>query len=321
MALLETTDLHVRFELFEGVSHVLNGVNLRVERGERVAVVGESGCGKSLTARAVMGLLRHTNARIDGSVRFDGSELLSLSERGWRSIRGRRIGMIFQDPTAALNPTFTVGDQLLKVIVRGGRARTKRQAREIAREALRHTAIADPDRVLHAYPFQLSGGLAQRVLITMALVNEPELVLADEPGSALDVTVQEQTLRLMRALGDELGAAVLIITHNLGVVREFAQRVYVMYAGSIVEEADVDTLFHAPRHPYTRALIEAVPRLTGETLPRPIEGVVPDYTAAPVGCRFHPRCPHAQPACHEPPPVVDLGRGHRVACVLPEAAP
>ena len=321
MALLETTDLHVRFELFEGVSHVLNGVNLRVERGERVAIVGESGCGKSLTARAVLGLLRHTNAEVEGSVRFDGSELLSLSERGWRSIRGRRIGMIFQDPTAALNPTFTVGDQLLKVIIRGGRARTKRQARAIAREPLRHTAIADPDRVLNAYPFQLSGGLAQRVLITMALVNEPELVLADEPGSALDVTVQEQTLRLMRALGDELGAAVLIITHNLGVVREFAQRVYVMYAGSIVEEADVDTLFRAPRHPYTRALLEAVPRLTGEMLPRPIEGVVPDYTAAPVGCRFHPRCAHAQAVCREPPPVADLGGGHRVACVLPEAGP
>jgi peptide/nickel transport system ATP-binding protein len=318
MALLETSNLHVRFKLLEGVSHVLNGVNLSIERGERVAIVGESGCGKSLTIRAMMGLLQQRNVAIEGSVRFDGSELLSLSERHWRKIRGRRISMIFQDPSAALNPTFTVGDQLLKVIIRGGSARNKRQAREIARDALRQVAITDPDRILHSYPFQLSGGLAQRVLITMALVNKPDLVLADEPGSALDVTVQEQTLKLMRKLGDERGVAVLVITHNLGVVREFAERVYVMYGGSMVEEADVETLFNAPRHPYTRALLAAVPRLTGKSLPQPIEGVVPDYTAAPSGCRFHPRCPHVMPACHQPPPVIDLGNGHRVACVLAE---
>jgi peptide/nickel transport system ATP-binding protein len=317
MALLETSNLHVRFKLFEGVSHVLNGVNLSIERGERVAVVGESGCGKSLTIRAMLGLLQQRNVTIDGNVRFDESELLSLNERSWRTIRGRRISMIFQDPSAALNPTFTVGDQLLKVIIRGGSARGKRQAREIARAALRQVAITDPDRVLHSYPFQLSGGLAQRVLITMALVNKPDLVLADEPGSALDVTVQEQTLRLMRKLGEERGVAVLVITHNLGVVREFAERVYVMYGGSVVEEADVDTLFNAPRHPYTRALLAAVPRLSGESLPQPIEGVVPDYTAAPPGCRFHPRCPHATPACHQSPPIIDLGDGHRVACILP----
>ena len=317
MALLETSNLHVRFKLFEGISHVLNGVNLKIERGERVAIVGESGCGKSLTIRAMLGLLRQRNVAIEGGVRFDGTELLSLPERSWRTIRGRRISMIFQDLSAALNPTFTVGDQLLKVIIRGGSARGKRHAREIARTALRQVAITDPDRVLHSYPFQLSGGLAQRVLITMALVNKPDLVLADEPGSALDVTVQEQTLRLMRKLGEERGVAVLVITHNLGVVREFAERVYVLYGGSVVEEADVDTLFNAPRHPYTRALLAAVPRLTGESLPRPIAGVVPDYTAAPPGCRFHPRCAQAKPACHHAPPVIELGDGHRVACILP----
>ena len=315
--LLDIRDLHMKFSLFEGLSHVLNGVSLSVEKGERVAIVGESGCGKSVTVRAILGLLRQKNVSLDGSIRFHETELLGLRDRAWREIRGRRISMIFQDPTAALNPVFTVRDQLLNVIRRGGRVGSEREAYAIACASLRRVAIVDPDRILAAYPFQLSGGLAQRVLITMALVNRPELVLADEPGSALDVTVQEQTLRLMHELTQEAGAAVLIITHNLGVVREFAQRVYVMYAGSIVEEADVETLFRNPAHPYTRALLEAVPKLTGTGLPRPIEGMVPDYTAAPSGCRFHPRCEFAEPACHSAPPIVDLGAGHRVACVLP----
>lgn len=314
--LLEITDLHLGFSLFEGRSHVLNGIALSVEKGERVAIVGESGCGKSVTARAILGLLRQRNVSITGSIRFHDRELVGMRGRDWREIRGRRIAMIFQDPTAALNPVFTIGDQLYNVIRYGGEGCSRREAYEIAFEALRRVAIVDPDRVLNAYPFQLSGGLAQRVLITMALVNRPELVLADEPGSALDVTVQEQTLLLMRELTEESQAAVLIITHNLGVVREFAQRVYVMYAGSIVEEADVDTLFSRPAHPYTRALLDAVPKLSGGSLPRPIGGMVPDYTRPPAGCRFHPRCAHALPRCSERPPVIELGAGHRMACIL-----
>ena len=261
--LLEIRDLHMRFSLFEGLSHVLNGISLSIEKGERVAIVGESGCGKSVTVRAILGLLQQRNVAIEGSIRFHETELLGMPERAWREIRGSRISMIFQDPMASLNPTFKVRDQLLKVIRRGGRAGSAREAYEIACAGLRQVAIVDPDRILAAYPFQLSGGLAQRVMITMALVNRPELVLADEPGSALDVTVQEQTLRLMHELTQDAGAAVLLITHNLGVVREFAQRVYVMYAGTIVEEADVETLFRDPAHPYTRALLEAVPKLTG----------------------------------------------------------
>ncbi|MDE0050341.1 MAG: ABC transporter ATP-binding protein [Rhodospirillales bacterium] len=316
-SLLEIRDLHMRFSLFEGLSHVLNGISLSIEKGERVAIVGESGCGKSVTVRAILGLLQQRNVAIEGSIRFHETELLGMAEREWRGIRGSRISMIFQDPMASLNPTFKVRDQLLKVIRRGGRAGSAREAYEIACAGLRRVAIVDPDRILAAYPFQLSGGLAQRVMITMALVNRPELVLADEPGSALDVTVQEQTLRLMHELTQDAGAAVLLITHNLGVVREFAQRVYVMYAGTIVEEADVETLFREPAHPYTRALLEAVPKLTGAGLPRPIEGMVPDYTAAPSGCRFHPRCAFAEDACSSAPPVVELGSGHRVACVLP----
>ena len=184
-----------------------------------------------------------------------------------------------------------------------------------AAEALRHVHIVDSERVLASYPFQLSGGLNQRILITMALVNRPRVVVADEPGSALDVTVQAQTLRLMEALTDEVGAAVLLITHNLGVVRKFAQRVYVMYSGTIVEEAETAQLFEAPRHPYTAALLAAVPRLTGEGLPQPIPGQVPDYTNPPVGCRFRPRCPHAQAACSNPP-FAEPVPGHRVRCVL-----
>ena len=248
-SLLEIRDLHMRFSLFEGLSHVLNGISLSIEKGERVAIVGESGCGKSVTVRAILGLLQQRNVAIEGSIRFHETELLGMPERAWRQIRGSRISMIFQDPMASLNPTFKVRDQLLKVIRRGGRAGSAREAYEIACAGLRQVAIVDPDRILAAYPFQLSGGLAQRVMITMALVNRPELVLADEPGSALDVTVQEQTLRLMHELTQDAGAAVLLITHNLGVVREFAQRVYVMYAGTIVEEADVETLFREPAHP------------------------------------------------------------------------
>ena len=314
--LLEIVDLHLRFRLFEGVAHVLNGLSLRVDRGERAAIVGESGCGKSVTARIVLGLLGRRDVEIGGSVRFDGLELLTLPPRGWRAIHGRRMSMIFQDPVAALNPVFTIGDQLTTAILRGGRCRTRPQAYALARGALQQVAVSDPDRILGSYPFQLSGGLNQRVLIVMALVNQPALVVADEPGSALDVTVQAQTLRLMRDLTREVGAAVLLITHNLGVVRRFADRVYVMYAGSVVEEAPVETLFRDPRHPYTQALLAAVPRLTGGELPRAIEGAVPDYTAPPPGCRFHPRCAFARAECRAAPPVVALVGGHRVACVL-----
>lgn len=316
--LLTISDLHLRFRVFEGQAHVLNGIGLRVEAGERVAIVGESGCGKSLTARVILGLVHGRRAAIQGRVEFEGKDLLHQSERQWRRLRGRRISLVFQDPSAALNPVFTVGDQLATVILRGGTARRRKEAMAIARAALTRVAISDPDRVLASYPFQLSGGLNQRILITMALINHPALVIADEPGTALDVTVQAQTLRLMRALTEEAGAAVLLITHNLGVVREFASRVYVMYAGQVVEEAPAATLFEAPRHPYTRALLAAVPKLSGGALPAAIEGDVPSYLDPPSGCRFRPRCPHAHAACCELPPVVATAPDQKVACVLYE---
>ena len=313
--LLEIADLNLRFKLFEGVSHVLAGVNLEVGRGERVAIVGESGCGKSVTLRLILGLLRGNNINISGKIEFDNLEINTASDQKLREIRGRRIGTIFQDPMASLNPTFTILDQMTAVIRRGNSSLKKAQILEKAKHALSQVAINDPERVLEAYPFQLSGGLNQRVLIAMALVNSPELVLADEPGTALDVTVQEQTLRLMRELTQNMNSAVLLITHNLGVVREFADRVYVMYAGSVVEEASTAQLFANPKHPYTKALLESVPKLTGTNLPQGIDGFVPDYTKPPAGCRFHPRCGHATEACKKLPPLLEVA-GHRVACVL-----
>ncbi|MBI3513077.1 MAG: ABC transporter ATP-binding protein [Proteobacteria bacterium] len=315
--MLDIAGLTLSLSDFDGTARILNGVDLAVHPGERVALVGESGCGKTLTARIVMGLLQARGARIEGRVRFEGDDLLALDARGWDRLRGRRLTMIFQDPVAALNPVFTVADQLAAVIGRGDHPRTRGAARAIARRALADVAIVDPDRVLDSYPFQLSGGLNQRVLIAMALVNRPALVLADEPGTALDVTVQAQTLALMRDLTDAAGAAVLLITHNLGVVRNFAQRVYVMYAGAIVEAAPVAELFRAPRHPYTQALFAAVPRLTGTALPVGIDGGIPDYRDPPPGCRFHPRCAYAEARCRAAPPVVTVAPGHQVVCVRP----
>ncbi|MCC5974203.1 MAG: ABC transporter ATP-binding protein [Rubellimicrobium sp.] len=308
-------NLHLRIRQFEGEAHILNGVNLHLRAGERVALVGESGCGKSSTAMMSLGLMEARSMRAEGRIILDGTDLLSLRRRGWQGVRGRQISMIFQDPGAALNPVFTVGDQLVTAIRRGNPSKSRSDAQGLATDGLRQVHINDPERVMSSYPFQLSGGLNQRVLITMALINRPKVVVADEPGSALDVTVQEQTLRLMTELCADVDAAVLLISHNLGVVRRFAQRIYVMYSGTIVEEADTATLFSAPRHPYTKALLAAVPRLTGERLPEPIPGRVPDYTDPPVGCRFRPRCPHQRSECVDPP-FAEPAPGHRVRCVL-----
>jgi peptide/nickel transport system ATP-binding protein len=313
--LLTVSNLHLYFKLFEGTAHILNGVSLTVGRGERVAIVGESGCGKTVTLRLIMGLLRQRNMRTQGKILFDGLDMFNSSQSKLRDLRGRRICPIFQDPMTSLNPTFTILDQLSTVIRRGDKAKSKTEIYNLAVSTLKQVAIADPERVLAAFPFQLSGGLNQRVLIAMALVNKPDLILADEPGTALDVTVQEQTLRLMRQLTEQVQSAVLLITHNLGVVREFADRVYVMYAGNVVEEGTTKNIFTNPKHPYTKALMDSVPKLSGAGLPRGIDGFVPDYTKPPAGCRFHPRCAEVREMCKQPQVLRDLS-SQKVACVL-----
>jgi peptide/nickel transport system ATP-binding protein len=315
-ALLQIEGLHLRFATVDGMSHVLDGISLEVRRGERVALVGESGCGKSATVLAILGLHDSRRASVIGRIEFDGVQILGIDEGSLEELRGDRIALIVQDPVAALNPMFSVGEQLTTVIRKKRLATTRSAARQIAERALRSVAIADPSRLLSAYPHQISGGQAQRVIIAAALLGEPGLILADEPGTALDVTVQAQTLRLMKDLAQRAGCAILLITHNLGVVREFADRVYVMYAGQIVESGPVAALFSAPGHPYTKGLLNAVPRLGGATSQLPVEGTVPDLLDPPSGCRFRTRCPMAMAKCALPAPRVEVGLGHVAACWL-----
>ncbi|MGV8853054.1 MAG: ABC transporter ATP-binding protein [Devosia sp.] len=260
--------LHLGFRGHTGLVPVLHGISLHIARGERVALVGESGSGKSVTARLVLGLLQETRtARVSGALRFEGQELSALDSQQRHALRGTSMSMIFQDPTSSLNPVFRIHSQFHEVLRRREPTIGRRVARQQAAQALADVAIPDPERVLDSYSFQLSGGMNQRVMIAMALVNEPALLIADEPGTALDVTVQAQTLRLMRDLVARHHTAVLFISHNLGVVREFADRVYVIYKGNIVEQGPTAALFDAPGHPYTKALLQAVPRITGGGIP------------------------------------------------------
>lgn len=269
MSTLDIRDLSLFFDTPSGQVEALKGISLSVEQGEIVALVGESGSGKSVTARIVLGLLQRLRiARIGGSVSFEGREIAGLSQREFRELRGRAISMIFQDPMNSLNPVYTIGRQFRDVLARGKPGIGRREANEKAAAALRDVLIDDPYRVLASYPFQLSGGMNQRVTIAMALANEPRLLLADEPGTALDVTVQAKTLRLMHDLVRLHRTSVLLISHNLGVVREFADRIYVIFRGRIVETGPTAALFAEPRHPYTRALLGAVPKLTGGGLPQ-----------------------------------------------------
>ena len=265
---LDVRDLRLGFRGHAGSTEVLHGISLFIAPGERVALVGESGSGKSVTARIVLGLLQSlASARVSGTVAFEGRDLERLPAGERRRLRGTRMTMIFQDPTSSLNPVHRIGGQFHEVLKRAEPAADRAAARVRAAHVLSEVSIEDPERVLDSYPFQLSGGMNQRVMIAMALANEPALLIADEPGTALDVTVQAQTLKLMRELVENHRTAVLFISHNLGVVREFADRVYVIYRGRIVEEGPTEAIFGSPRHAYTRALLAAVPRITGGGLP------------------------------------------------------
>ena len=312
--LLTLEDLTVHFDTDEGVVQAVDGAALTIAPGEVVGLVGESGSGKSVTALAILRLLRPPARVVSGRIRFDGRDLFALSEEEMRSVRGSHISMVFQSPRTSLNPVLPVGRQIERLLVLHGGA-APGQARERAVAMLREAGIAEPDRRAGQYAHQLSGGMCQRVMIAMALATNPRLLIADEPTTGLDVSIAAQILELLRDLGRRTGAAILLITHDLGVVARLCDRVVVMHAGQTVEWATVRRLFHAPAHPYTRALIRSIPRVDREVAMEPIPGSVPSPLAPPRGCRFAPRCPLVRAECAAHVPVRTIGEEHAVACV------
>jgi peptide/nickel transport system ATP-binding protein len=317
MALLEVDDLRTHFATDNGGEfRAVDGVSFAVDGGRTLGIVGESGCGKSVTSLTVMGLLPKTGARVaGGSIRFAGQDLSRLDAEAMSDLRGNRLAMIFQEPMTSLNPAFTIGDQITEGLIRHKGA-SAADARGQAIAMLRKVKIPAPERRIDDYPHQLSGGMRQRVMIAMALACGPELLIADEPTTALDVTVQAQILDLLRELQRDLGTAILLISHDMGVIAEMADEVAVMYAGRIVEKAPVERLFAEPQHPYTIGLLGSIPRLdaTREHLPA-IQGSVPDPMNPPPGCRFNPRCPFADAECRAAAPELrDVAAGHAVAC-------
>lgn len=314
--LLKVESLSVRFDGAPAGINVVDDVSFSVAKGRTLCIVGESGCGKSVTALALMGLLPTPPARIvGGRALFEGKDLLALPDRERADMRGNQTAMIFQEPMTSLNPVFTVGDQITEGILRH-RKISKAAASERALEMLRRVRIPAPEKRMRAYPHELSGGMRQRVMIAMALANEPQLLIADEPTTALDVTIQAQIISLIHQLQKESGMAMILITHDLGVVAEVADEVVVMYAGRVVESGPVDDIFADPQHPYTIGLMGSVPSL-GRRQGRltTIPGTVPPAELMPRGCRFSPRCPFADQRCvSDPPPLVELSPGHRARC-------
>ncbi|MEA2815977.1 MAG: peptide/nickel transport system ATP-binding protein [Rhodospirillaceae bacterium] len=313
--LLELRRLAVSFATDDGTVHAVDGIDLALARGRTLGLVGESGCGKSVTSLAIMGLLPPENSKVKGEVRFEGRDLLTLDANTIRDLRGARLAMIFQEPMTSLNPAYTVGDQIVEAIQQHQRL-SAADARARAIEMLRIVRIPSPERRVDDYPHKLSGGMRQRAMIAMALACGPDLLIADEPTTALDVTIQAQILDLMRGLRRDTGTAIILITHDLGVVAEMADDVAVMYAGQIVERAPVRDLFARPEHPYTVGLLGSIPRLDEkrERLPS-IEGRVPDMTRPPEGCRFAARCPFVEPACRAAaPPLIEVAPGHLTRC-------
>ena len=317
MALLEIENLQAHFKTSNGVNRAVDGLSLSIEAGETVAIVGESGCGKSVTSMSILRLLSEAIAKTAGSLRFMGRDLLELSEKEMRTVRGNEISMIFQEPMSSLNPVLTIGRQIRETIALHQRS-SAADMNERAREMLTLVGIPDPERRLHEYPHQLSGGMRQRVMIAIALACGPKLLIADEPTTALDVTIQAQILELLAELQRKSGTAILLITHDLGVVAEIAKRVVVMYAGRKVEEASAGDLFARPRHPYTEGLLGAVPKLgTGERQARlsEIPGLVPSLKTKIPGCIFANRCPKAAEVCSITAPALEeKAPGHFAAC-------
>ena len=322
--LLAVEDFRLEFDTFDGVYRAIDGVSFELAPGESLGIVGETGCGKSVTAKSILGLVPSPPARVrSGRILYEGEDLLAAGEERLRALRGVEIAMIFQDPMTFLNPVFTVGRQLVDVIEAHQRAQaeaqrlSRREVRAHAVEMLRRVRLPNPERQMNAYPHQLSGGMRQRVLIAQALSGNPRLLIADEPTTALDVTIQAQILELIEELMEDFALSVIMISHDLGVVASLCRRVIVMYAGQIVEDTSTTRLFAAPAHPYTSGLLRAVPHpgrpasaLAG------IAGTLPNLYEPPPGCRFQPRCPHAMPVCSEDAPVCEPAPGQRVACHL-----
>ena len=314
-------DLFISFRTFKGYARVLNGVNLNVRQKEKISIVGETGCGKTTTVNAIAHILAKQAKINSGEIFFKGTDSLRMSEREVKSLRASGISVIFQDPIASLNPVFTIGQQMKEVIRYSGveNARDERVQTERTINALKETSLPDPERIMANYPFQLSGGMRQRICIAMALATPRDLVIADEPTTNLDVTIQDQVLKTLRARVEDKGSALILITHSLGVAREVADRIYVMYAGNMVETATSAELFKAHLHPYTQGLMSCIPKLSGGGIAEGIPGRIPNYMEPPPGCRFEPRCGHAMPRCKEAmPPMFEAAPQHHVACYLYE---
>jgi peptide/nickel transport system ATP-binding protein/oligopeptide transport system ATP-binding protein len=318
--LLEVDDLKVDFRTDEGTVHAVGGVSFSMQSGEVLSIVGESGCGKSVTAMTILGLTRGPNAKISGSVRYQGMDLTTASTEELQEIRGDRIAMVFQDPMSSFNPVQRIGDQIVEAI-QAHREVSSEDAHRKAVESLAAVGIPDAETRARHYPFEFSGGMRQRAMIAMALALEPAVLIADEPSTALDVTIQAQILELLKQLNEEHGLSVILITHDLGVVAEIADRILVMYAGQIVERGTLDEIFYDPQHPYTWGLMGSLTRLDQERperLPQ-IQGAPPSLIAPPSGCRFRPRCPHAFDKCTEPPALeqrLPTAKGHLDRCWL-----
>jgi peptide/nickel transport system ATP-binding protein len=313
--LLEIKDLYINYKTYNGTLKVLNGINLYVEKGEKIGLVGETGCGKTTILKSVLRVLDE-NSRIEkGKISYRNEDLLKLKQNALSRIRTKEISMIFQDPSAALNPVYTVGQQMDYILKYSGVKKRK----EKMIDALKLVKLPDPERMCESYPFQLSGGMRQRVCIAMALAVEKNLLMADEPTTNLDVTIQDQILKLIKNLSEKRDLSLVLVTHSLGVAREITDRVYVMYAGNIVETGNSKTFFESPKHPYTVGLLESLPKLTGEKMAEGIKGRLPNYLKPPEGCRFNQRCENAMDVCFKKKPgVYKIGDNHLVSCFLYE---
>lgn len=318
--ILNIEDLSIWYRTYRGYSKVVDHIHLHVKKGEKIGLVGESGCGKTTTMKTVMGVLEKDQIHVEnGKIEFHGKDVLEMKQPDLLKLRRNGISMISQSPMSALNPVFTVGQQISDIIKYSGQFKKndKKGIEEAARQALTSVMLSDPERIMNSYPHQLSGGMRQRVCIASALVTPKDLLIADEPCTALDVTIQDQIHHLLRSLVEEKQRSLIMITHSLGVARELVDRIYIMYGGNIVETCRTEDLFKTPSHPYTRGLLSCVPRLSGGGLSAGIYGYVPDYVNPPEGCRFCPRCPQATETCkNQRPPMIEISPEHKVACFL-----